>query len=299
MFESEIKYIVENVYPSYNDYFDYRKKGSWGQHQLLRRGINAAISLYHLREHLPSNIRPSRKDLQCRELGYVILGDIANAAKHKKINQNDPKISDANQLFEVMTVTFYSDEQGEYTASQAETYLTLNDGTELDLADLLYSVMNMWRDILAELNILNLNKLNPISTDEPVSREKAKEKTAGMNIMQGQPYNFLFRHFRYNYQKGLKEPMDLTGRDVVFRVFKPTNKITLGVILDNESLNKRLEFDFEISLSDEQAIEYAKIESDIERTTFARSILDSSPQLQVDLHVKINTCLMERNNERD
>jgi hypothetical protein len=73
MFESTRKYVVENVMKSYHEFINHRASNEWGENQLLRKGINSAITLYHLREHIPRDMRPSYNDLEnlCEDYGLV------------------------------------------------------------------------------------------------------------------------------------------------------------------------------------------------------------------------------------
>jgi hypothetical protein len=51
MFEDTRKFFVEAVLPSYREYMEHLKSNAWGESQLLRKGINAAISLRNNRDN--------------------------------------------------------------------------------------------------------------------------------------------------------------------------------------------------------------------------------------------------------
>jgi hypothetical protein len=127
MFEDTRKFFVEAVLPSYREYMEHLKSNAWGESQLLRKGINAAISLCHLREHLPSQLQRSRSELVQHCTDYGLICDITNVAKHQTITRYVPKLSSAGQIFERLTTTYYLDEHGEYTAPQLEVCLKLDD----------------------------------------------------------------------------------------------------------------------------------------------------------------------------
>jgi hypothetical protein len=54
MFARVRDFFVQQVLPTYKQFFGSRRENVFGEHRLLRHGIAAAGALYHLREHLPS-----------------------------------------------------------------------------------------------------------------------------------------------------------------------------------------------------------------------------------------------------
>jgi hypothetical protein len=283
MFDNARKYAVENALPSYREFIDHYKNGMWGENQLLRKGINAAISLYHMREHLPGHLRPRFADLENDCPDYGLLRDIANVAKHYNITRNNPAISNANQLYEIMTTTYYADEQGEFTAPQLEVRIKLNNGGERDMAEVLYNIMSMWRDTLDDLGVVNLKSPTPLAPNQVLTREEAAQKNADMKITQGEAYRLQFQIFKYNYEKNKREPINLTGYHARFRVYSPPKEVEIEISIPELGI----EFDYKVPLSKEQGIQYVTLKSDDERSLFTKAVIDSDKNFQENLQQEI------------
>ena len=283
MFDNSRKYVIENVLPSYHDFFDHYKSGPWGENQLLRKGINAAIALYHLREHLPSHLKPRRAELENDCPDYGLLGDIANVAKHLNINRNNPLISNANQLYEIMAITYYADEQGEFTASQIEVHIKLDNGTQRSMAEILYNVMCMWRDKLDNLGIVALKAPPPLAPNRALTRAKADQINTDMKLTQGEAYRLQIQIFKYNYEKKERAPLDLTGQQIRFCVYSPPEKIEIQIFIPELGV----EFDYKVPLSKEQAIQYVALKSDAERNVFTKAVIDADKEIQENLQQEI------------
>ena len=283
MFETPRKFFIQDVLSSYEEYCKHRKSNDWGQNQLLRKGINTAIALYHFREHLPSNIRPQMSALETRCPDYDLVRDITNVSKHKRITDYTPRISDATQIFEVITSTFFSDNKGEYVAPQLEVYLKLDDGTKRKLTDVLYNVMLMWRDILSQLGIIDMKAPKPIN-DKPLTRKEAARRQANLRIRRGEDFKANLRILRYNYAKGVAEPVDLTGSTVQSKIYKLPQYGEIHVsLVPPVSSKQKIELDFKVPLTKKQAIQYMRFKSDSEKGTFLKSIINSNQSIKEEL----------------
>ena len=295
MFENPRKFFIQDVLSSYEEYCKHRKSNDWGQNQLLRKGINAAIALYHFREHLPSSIRPRMSVLVTRCPDYNLVRDITNVSKHKIITFYTPRISNAAQIYEVMISTMFSDDQGDYFASQLEIYLKLNDGTERKLTDVLYNVMLMWRDVLNELDIIDMKAPQAIN-DKPLTRKEAARRQFNMRIIQGEEFKANSRLLRYNYIKGVAEPIDLTGSSMQLKIHKLPQCAEIHMNLVPPTLTEQsIEFDFRVPLTKRQAIRYVRFKSDSEKGTFLKRIIESSQSIQEELGRKIQEVIISRN----
>lgn len=283
MFENARKYAIQNVLPSYYDYFEHFQSNTWGRNQLLRKGINAAIALYHLREHLPENIRPKQDDLEKYCDDYGLLGNIANVSKHRKITRNKPRISDATQIFECMTGMYCSDEQGFYIAPQLEVFLKLDDGTERRLTEVLYNVLCMWRDLLEQLGVVNLKHPEPLRITDHVSRESATKRRSDLQLTPGEDHRFQFRIL------GIQEPIDITKWSAQFTVSTLPEYVPIRITLSKD--DREFGFDFDVPLTEEQAVQYIYQTTNEEKVTFAQGIIDSSPQIQEELARAIESAL--------
>lgn len=289
MFENTRKYVVENVLQSYQEFIEHRSSNEWGENQLLRKGINAAIALFHLREQIPANVRPTKKTLKSQYQDYGLIADIANVAKHHDITNDNPRISTASQVYEALICTMLEDEQGQYYSSQLEVFVKLDDGSEIKLINILYSVMCMWRDILDSLGIIDLKAIEPITIDQPITRDEAGKQKANMRITQGEAYKWQFRMMKYNYEKNVAEQMDVTGMDFQFRIFKIPEQIPMRIHITNPSFE--IDFDFEIPLSEDQATQYMSLENDDKKMAFAKMIVDNNPSIKDELGCKIKSAI--------
>jgi len=277
MFENTHKYVVENVLKSYQEFIDHRKSNCWGEDQLLRKGINAAIALYHLREHIPKNIRPSFEYMKNLCEDYGLVRDIANVSKHNVLNKNDPRITSASQIFENMVNTRYEDEQGEYFSCQIEVFLRLDDGTEKKLVNVLYNVICMWRDLLDSLGIINIKEILPPKVDFPLSREETTRQ-ANMSITRGEGYSWQFRFMEFNYEKNVSEPGEISNRKFQFYVKKLPEQIPIIIHIENPKFE--INVDFLVPLTKEQANEYILLQNDENKHEFLKSIIDNNPNIR-------------------
>jgi hypothetical protein len=98
MSENARKFYVESVLPSFQDFIEHRTSNDWGENQLLRKGVVTASSLFHLREHIPTAIQPSKTTLRNQYPDYGLIGDISNVSKHHEISRDNPQITNASQV---------------------------------------------------------------------------------------------------------------------------------------------------------------------------------------------------------
>ena len=285
MFEDVRKYYVENALASYDEFLKYRSKNEWGENQLLRRGINAANALFHMREQIPDNLRPSKSVLKIQYPDYGLIADIANATKHKKITHDNPQISKAEQIFEILIFTHYADEQGEYHSPQIEVFVKLDDGTEMKLINLLYNVMCMWRDILENLGIVNYKTPESPEIDAPLTRDEASRKNT-LHMRQGEEFKAQFRFMKYNYEKNIAELIDMSSNNFRFWVKKLPEKATISAYYNN---SKRKLIDFDVPLTKEQASQYVSLENDDKKTAFLKKIVDNNPKIKDELERTIKS----------
>ena len=294
MFENPRKFFIQDVLSSYEEYCKHRESNDWGQNQLLRKGINTAVALYHFREHLPLSIRPQMSTLEARCPDYDLVRDITNVSKHKRITLYTPRISDATQIYEAMTSIMFSDDQGDYFVSKLEIYLKLDDGAERKLTDVLYNVMLMWRDVLSELSIIDMKAPKTIN-DKPLTRKEAARRQTNMCIRRGEEFKANSRLLRYNYTKGIAEPIDLTGSSLQFKIYKLPQCAEIHISLVHPaSPEQKIEFDFKVPFTKKQAMQYMRFKSESEKGTFVKSIIDSNQSIREELNMKIQEAIMNK-----
>ncbi len=107
----------------------------------LREAVVAATALFHLREHLPKSGALSRAEVEKQCADYALLGDVVNAAKHRSIAQTTPHgaplVNDATSSVERLLMIDYEDADGNYRCAQKAVVVTLADGTERNLLEVL------------------------------------------------------------------------------------------------------------------------------------------------------------------
>src|SRR6516165_8581907 len=144
MFDDLAAFFYENVVAAFTDYSKTRQSDPYGRSRDIRAAIDAATSLYHLREHIPSQYRKSRSEVAKLCPDYDLLGDVANAAKHDDLTRGTPQINSADDIYEMNVITLYEDCDGEYSDAQKLVMVKLNNGTERDLFEVLTNVINFW-----------------------------------------------------------------------------------------------------------------------------------------------------------
>lgn len=287
MFKNARKYYIENVFPSYQDFITHRASNDWGENQLLRKGVVAASALFHLREHIPDNIRPSKTDLRRQYPDYGLIGDITNVSKHRNISRDNPQITHASQIHENLRYIMFKDEEGEYWAPQLEVYVKLDNTVELKLINILYNVITMWIDILDNLGIKTKESLEPLIIDNLISRDEASKRTANLQIRRGEDYQWGFRVEKYNYENKIIEPMDLTGMKFKFQILKIPENAPVHIHVTNPKIGVDVELDFDIPLSEEQAKNYMRLIENEKKQKFLHEIVESTPSIKKDLQNKI------------
>lgn len=262
MFDDLHAHFYENVIRSYNDYLSVKNNEIKGNSHDIRHGLIAASALFHFREHFPENISKSRVELgnSCPE--YAILGDIANAAKHKKLNRNAPRISLASQITELVKIAEYQDGEGAYRNAEKVVKITLDNGERIELHSLLTPVLNMWIDELTYLGIIsNLPHFPPLSKEIP-TRDQVNE--LNLEMLQGVRFNSCFQYLKFNYEKNIAEPVDLTGCSAQFRIYQP--KYILEWKFTHPETEHEIKFDMEITHEEKETAD--SLVSDKERQEY-------------------------------
>ncbi|MFQ6758554.1 MAG: hypothetical protein D9V46_04695 [Deltaproteobacteria bacterium] len=273
MFDDLTTYYHENVVSTYMDYRDIKRSGTAGRSRDIRNAIIAASALFHLREHLPRPNQPTRAATEklCPE--YGLLGDIVNAAKHKSISRNTPHgtplLADATQIDERIVLTEYLDEKGPYRFAEKTVIAKLSDGSERDLFEILTVVMNYWENFLYSLGILPSLRIFPNDSNKhPRTRKEWEENRLDFEIVKGHRFHQSMRLQRFNYQTETIEPIDLTGSQVKFNIYKPAYEINLS--LTHDASGK--EFKKTITLSDDESETVAHCKTDEDRQAYINSL---------------------------
>lgn len=281
MFASTRKLFIENVMASYDDFVKHYKTGKFGEDQLLRKAINSATALYHFREHLTEEHIITRQALEQEYSDYGLLGDFVNLSKHKSLDLGNPQITNSEQIFEQIEITEFVDEKGKYFYPQTEIVLILDNGTRRYLSEIIYNVFSFWCEKLSELEIVNIPK-PPHFINNGFKPRKESEKKVNMELIKGESYKWKFQLFKWDDELDERKVKDLTNYDASLNIRGIPNKVTLGFTIEELDI----EFDFIIELSEEQAIEYNKLNSDKARQELIHKLMETNINIQENLKMK-------------
>lgn len=219
--ETFYAFFYETVLIPYNEYKTVRQERNSGSRNDWNAAITASTRAYHLREHLPDQYKKSYSDLVAICADYALLRDVANASKHNHLTRGDAQIASADSIREWVVITMYHDDSGEYKNATKSIEITLKDGTTRELFDVLTNVVNMW---IAFFNAAGVSKRVAPFPHENRNRVITREEANGsmdLTVIQGLSFQPAYKIQKYNYEKGLPEPVDLSGGTVSFSVYDP------------------------------------------------------------------------------
>ena len=118
----------------------------------IRRGRLAAIVLFHMADYwnievspqpTKSTLRAIRRALitDCPE--FSLIGDVANASKHDRLTEGNPKISGSDQIARAAGI-FDAPFNTAMFNEASIVMVTRDDGTAQPLAGIVRAVMQMW-----------------------------------------------------------------------------------------------------------------------------------------------------------
>jgi hypothetical protein len=226
-------YFHHRVKAVYEDYLEERASGKTGRRRDLRAATDAAKALYHLREHIPAPYSKSWGDVALVCPDYALVRDVADADKHNKLRDQMRAVCDATHIEERIILTEYRDKEGSYRHAEKKVLLKLTCGGERDLFHVLTTVINYWIDELHALGHLGkLQHYHPVTRSQPVPREECNDSRIDFELIQGLAYTQSFQCLQYNCDTLKVEPVDLTGSDLRFTVYKPQYVLDINAIND-------------------------------------------------------------------
>jgi len=222
MFDDIHAHFVENLVEAYIHYRDVRNSTISGNSDDLRAASVACVALYHFREHLDPVHSVPRRRIASLCPDFELIADIANASKHFALTRDKSQIQGATSLHETIAVTEYEDAEGTYTDARKLVYVTLNDGSQREVFEVATNVINFWGQELARLGVVESYKPFP-APQVPGSIFVLRSDARGLDLkmIRGVRFTRQFQLMRFNPSKGFAEPVDLTGSDVMFRIFQP------------------------------------------------------------------------------
>ncbi|MCU0472971.1 MAG: hypothetical protein MUC93_06345 [Bacteroidales bacterium] len=248
------KYFIENILVTYQDYVKIRNSHKIGKSNDLKTALNVATVLYHLHEHLPEEQRKDYLEYLALCPDYELLRDVVNLSKHKIITRYTPQISNLDNIYELVINTLYKDKRGEYWDTNKSVYMTLDDRSERDLFDVITNVLNMWISEFEQLGIIKHIKPYSISNNIIPKRSRSSNRL-DIVMLQGLPFKHRTKVQKFNYVKGLIEPIDLTNGRAEFRIFKPNYTVKLE-LKNDKTCDKKV---YQINIDAEQLNKLKKL----------------------------------------
>lgn len=225
MFDGIVNTFVEGVVADFDAYEKQRANKESGESVDLRLAMQSCSSLYHFREHLKAQLSI---DEYITIPAYIMIRDCSNIYKHGKIdNPGKPPamITTPDQIEECVINTEYQDEKGSYRVAEKEILLKHNGKTYI-LYDLMAEVMIMWWRKMISLNYFQNIPATLIKKKELPKRENEGESALlNFTIRQGSRFKQTLRLMKYNYDKQIAEPVDLTNYSAVMNSYKPKTYI--------------------------------------------------------------------------
>lgn len=263
-------YFHDTVVLAYDEYTKQRNSGIAGRNADLRAITNAAEHLYHVREHLPDEVSATWKEICSRSADYALLGDIANALKHKKLTKGNPRLTNSENIYEETVVTTFEDKKGNYSHAETVVIAKLDDGTCHDVLDILTNVMNAWLTYFYEVGISSKKpKLFPIRNPHKIVKRK-DARNHDFSLTKGVELTQRFKLQKFNYVTGKVEPVNLTGSKIEYRVYrKPIRIADLQAI----SPDGRKSLNFRIIFSDEDEKKIDKLKTKKSQGEFVKNLI--------------------------
>jgi hypothetical protein len=231
-------YFHLRVRAVYEDYLAVTKSGRTGRRWDITAATNAAKVLYHLREQF----LPPRKEWQdiarqCPD--FALLRDVADADKHHRLRDQTRAICNSNQIEERIISTEYGDERGAYRHAEKSVVLKLTNGPERNLLDVLTNVVNYWLDELHSLGLIEaMPHYSLPSRPQPIPREECNHGRMDFHVVKGIDYTQAYQLKRYKYSTGQIEPIDISGADLRFCVYKP--RYDLNIVATNNTTGQKI-----------------------------------------------------------
>lgn len=272
MFDDLAVTFYNNVVAAYDEYAAHRDSPEAGRDKHLRTAVAAATALYHFRKHLPASLNAAMKNLEQSSPDYALMQGVTNASKHKQVTRRQPLVASAEDIREVTVIVRYSDEEGEYSHAQTKIDVVCTDGSTRWLDAAITRVLNHWGTLLKDAGVCGYN-VRP--EPEPagsryLARSEASTKLT-LEAMRGLDFRQSMQLLQFDNALGRAVPVDLTGADVQFRVYKPSQHI-VDVTMSHPEIG---EVTASIPLTDDENIEYYSIGSRADHSAFMERLFEA------------------------
>jgi hypothetical protein len=176
---------AQNALPQFLDYVNDRAGREIGDGRQLKKVVSIADALLNISDYLYDDLetRPLmtgfatanayRKFLRGADDRYRLACDIANAAKHRSIDKNDPLLSSIHQVVETAQHCRFRDADGEYYRGVRGVYAVLDDGRSLDSRPLLTGAIITISRELVRLKVIPDYPTEALTVSEFIHRSDA------------------------------------------------------------------------------------------------------------------------------
>jgi hypothetical protein len=269
MFDSLANTFYLNTVAAYDEYVKHRDANVAGLDRHTRAAVAAAIALYHFREHLPAEMRPSVQAAieACPE--YALIQGVANAGKHSAVTRGQPLVSSAADIQEIAVVTRLTDAEGDYPHLETKVIVRCSDGSVANLDQALTRVLNWFGSMLKARDVcpFQLRPEKPLPGSCFVERDKAGVGVS-LEAMRGLAWRTTMELLEWDSIEGLARPVDLTGSEIAMRIYKPPIA-TLTLSHPDEG-----EISTDIPLTARESVEYRSLSTQEQRDAFMDSFLE-------------------------
>jgi hypothetical protein len=273
VFDDLASLFYHNVVSAYDQYVSIRDGNTSGRNRHTRTALEAAIALFHFREHLPSEHAKTRAQVVAECPDYRLVADVTNATKHRTLDRDTsegpPLVKSAEDIEETTVVTRYADEQGEYTDARTLVFVSCNDGALRNLDIALTNVLNYWGSELKRLDIVAYvpREAPELSGARVVLRSQAR--VYNKEIIQGLRFKERLQLMKFDAVKGCAVPIDLTGAKIEYRIYKP--RYSVNITLNSPGLDEPIKHT--LDLTEEQSFAVAELKTDAERISYINSVI--------------------------
>lgn len=269
MYGDPVAVFFQSVKPAFRAYAKAREESVSGSHSHLSTATTAANELFHFREHIPGNSQKTRSQVEADCPAYRLIADVSNAAKHQKINRNQPLVASANDMRETYVITSYTGESGKYTDARTTIEVNCTDGTVRNLDTALVEVYNYWSSQLAKLGLPHDQPLTAFI--EPGSNfvPRNSARSGAFSVMGDVGWKQRVKLMIFDNGAGRSTPLDLTPYEIQLRVYEPKPMI-LDVFMRADQLAEPLKASVELTL--EETTEYNSLRTTPEREAFQQRI---------------------------
>jgi hypothetical protein len=268
------------------DYTIIRDSCELGHNKFLLCAVDIATSLFHFREHFPDQERKSRALVESECQSYGILADISNASKHSKISSETPHgkplIASADSIKEVLVFTGHLDDLGPYWDAHCVVSVNLEDGTSVDIEDILIEVANYWAAMLNSLHLCNFSSFDELRRDKSRQTSRSDARVPKNSIAQGLRFSQIMQILIYDSSKEQGVPLHEAENG---NKFLTPAYLLVGTTQDDHNQNICL---FEIELSE---VASGKLEEVFGEKDFERVAHNIVLEMNSEIQIKCNDAL--------